>query len=97
MFVCFLFNTDAQNLLQPITVEMESAQSSMKQSAVPIYQGPARNAHKRLNGFVLKRMIGHGGFGTVYKGTHIQDGLEVSLLFHRAFKMFNLTIHFNSS
>ncbi|XP_068074736.2 uncharacterized protein pimr93 isoform X1 [Danio rerio] len=70
-----------KNLLQPITVEMVSALSSMKQCTLPIYQGPARNGQKRLRGFVLKRMIGQGGFGRVYKGTRIHDGRKVAVKF----------------
>lgn len=100
LFFVFFFNTDAKsttapqekNLLQPITVEMVSALSSMKQCTLPIYQGPARNGQKRLRGFVLKRMIGQGGFGRVYKGTRIHDGRKVSLLFHRAKCFISLSI-----
>lgn len=69
-------NREEDNLLQPISIEMVSAQS-VKQPAMPVHPRPAGNERNILNGFVLLRWVVRGAFGAIYEGTRRQDGLKV--------------------
>ncbi len=43
---------------------------------------PPKNQENILGRYEIGRMLGEGGFGTVYEGKRLEDGLEVLLFYN---------------
>ncbi|XDV26899.1 hypothetical protein PO909_030521 [Leuciscus waleckii] len=55
------------------------AEEVQDQTAVPLYE--RENQQNILSRYEIGKMLGKGGFGAVYEGTRLEDGLEVAIKF----------------